>query len=145
MCKTQILVAESSRAKLFLAETPTAALIELEDFVQPEGRLHEGDLVSDEPGSDGGSTGQGRHVIDDRTTASQMAQISFARQLAERLETGRNTHEFDPLVLVAPPEFLGRLRDELGATLNKLVVEEINKNLVHDSSDVIRSYVSVLR
>ncbi len=145
MSKTLILVAEGSRAKLYAAVSPTAALTELEDFNLPEGRMHEGDLVSDKPGSDGGVVGQGRHVIDNRTSATEVAHAAFAKTLVERLEGGRNAREFDQLVMMAPPAFLGLLRGELSPELSKMVVEEIDKNLVLHSPDEVRMHTSVLR
>jgi protein required for attachment to host cells len=145
MSKTFILVAEGSRAKLYAATSPTAALTELEDFILPEGRMHEGDLVSDQPGSDGGAIGQGRHVIDKRTRATDVAHAAFAKSLVERLERGRNTSEFDQLVMIAPPAFLGLLRSELSPGLSRMVAEEIDKNLVLLSPDEVRMHTSVLR
>ena len=82
MSRTWILVAESSRAKLYAANGNLAPLSELEDLVHPAGRMHEGDLVADRAGSDGGSIGQGRHVIDDKTSAREQEKLEFARQLA---------------------------------------------------------------
>ena len=145
MSKTFILVAESSRAKLYVAVSATAALTELEDFIHPEGRMHEGDLVSDKPGSDGGAVGQSRHVIDNRTNATQAAHAAFAKTLVERLEKGRVESEFDQLVIMAPPAFLGLVRGEMSRGLIRMVVEEVNKNLVLRSPDEVRMHSSVLR
>ena len=52
-----VLVAESSRAKLYSAENRPASLVEIGDFVHPESRLHEGELVAEQSGSDGGRGG----------------------------------------------------------------------------------------
>ena len=145
MSKTAILVAEGSRARLYAADSPTAVLTELEDFIQPQGRMHEGDLVSDQPGSDGGVVGQGRHVLDNQTSATEAVHAAFAKQLAERLEKGRKRREFEQLVVMAPPAFLGLLRGELGPELSKMVVEEVAKNLVQHSPDEVRRHTSVLR
>jgi hypothetical protein len=72
MSRIWVLVAESSRAKLFSAENRKAPLVEIGDFAHPEARLHEGDLVSDQSGSDGGSVGQGRHVLDNKTNRASV-------------------------------------------------------------------------
>lgn len=143
MSRTWILVAESSRAKLYAAEGNLAPLSELEDLVHPAGRMHEGDLVSDRAGNDGGSMGQGRHVIDDKTSAREQEKLEFARQLAERLDAGCNDGSFDRLVLVAPPAFLGLLRDKLSKKVMDRVYKQIDKNLVQKPAEVVREHVSV--
>ena len=48
--KSWVLVADSSRGRIFSAETPTSALKEIESISHPEGRLHDQLMVSDLPG-----------------------------------------------------------------------------------------------
>ncbi len=102
-----VLAAESSRAKLYSAENRKAPLLEIGDFVHPESRLHEGDLVADQSGSDGGSVGQGRHVLDNKTNARDAERAEFAGMLADRLEAARKEDVFNRVVLIAPPLSLG--------------------------------------
>ncbi|MCW8855424.1 MAG: host attachment protein, partial [Gammaproteobacteria bacterium] len=52
MSTTWVVVADSSRARIFTAETSTSALQEIETLAHPEGRLHEQALSSDLPGKD---------------------------------------------------------------------------------------------
>ncbi len=141
MSHTWFLVADSSRAKLYDVEKRTAPFVEIEDFIHPEGRLHEGDLVSDRPGSDGGSVGQGRRVFDDQTSAREQEDIRFAATLAERLEKARNDGNLQRLVLVAPPAFLGLLRDKLSKEVMSHVSKQIDKNLVQQPPEVLRDYL----
>lgn len=141
MQRTWILVAESSRAKFYSAESLTAPISEFESLVCPNGRLHEGDLVSDSPGSDGGSVGQGRHVIDDKVTARDQEHIDFAKQLATKLNTARKKGKFDRLVLVASPAFLGLLRDNVSKEVSAMVFRQVDKNLVQQSAEVLRKYL----
>ena len=47
-----VVVADSSRARVFTADKPAGPLNEIETLNNPEGRLHEGDLVSDRGGRD---------------------------------------------------------------------------------------------
>ena len=143
MSRTWILVAESSRAKLYAGNGNLAPLSELEDLVHPAGRMHEGDLVSDRAGNDGGSIGQGRHIMDDKTSAREQEKVEFARQLAERLDVGCNDGCFDRLELVAPPTFLGLLRDKLSKKVMERVYKQIDKNLVQKPAEVVREHVSV--
>lgn len=143
MSRTWILVAESSRAKLYASDGTLAPLSELEDLVHPAGRMHEGDLVSDRAGNDGGSVGQGRHVMDDKITAREHEKIEFARQLAERLDVGCNSGSFERLVLIAPPAFLGLLRDKLSKKVMERVYKQIDKNLVQKPAEVVREHIAM--
>ncbi|MGW8309785.1 MAG: host attachment protein [Thiogranum sp.] len=141
MQKTWVLVAESSRAKLYTVAGRLAPITEIDAMVHPESRMHEGDLVSDSSGSDGGSLGQGRHVIDNRSSAKETASIEFARTLANRLDRGRNNGDYDRLVLVAPPEFLGHLRSNLSKEVMSKVARQVDKNLVQRPAEVLRNYL----
>jgi protein required for attachment to host cells len=127
-----------------LADTPKAVLREVEDFTSPEGRMHEGDLVSDRPGSGRGAVGQGLRVFDQPTTAQDEARTTFARRLVERLEQERKEGVFDQFVLVAPAAMLGKLRAELKAPLAKALVQTLDKNLVQHTPDEVRAQIDVL-
>jgi protein required for attachment to host cells len=141
MRKTWVLVAESSRAKLYTVNGRLAPITEIEALVHPESRMHEGDLVSDSAGSDGGSVGQGRHVIDSKNTARDHESLEFARTLASRLDSARNNGDFDNLVLIAPPEFLGHLRGNLSKEVLSMVSRQVDKNLVQKPAEVLRNYL----
>lgn len=49
---TWILVADNCRARIFVAEKAAGPITEIRTLASPEGRLHEGDLVSDKGGRD---------------------------------------------------------------------------------------------
>jgi protein required for attachment to host cells len=141
MSNLWVLVAESSRAKLYSAESRNAALEEIEAFVHSGSRLHEGDLVSDQAGSDGGSVGQGRHVLDRKTSARDTERTEFAKSLARHIEAARKEKAFDRLVLIAPPSFLGLLREHLSDEVMERVIEQIDKNLVQQPASAVREHL----
>ena len=128
MNRRLLLVAESARARLY--EMRGGAVRELEDLVHPEGRLHARDLVSDSPGRAFDSAGQGRHSMEPHTETTRTEAAAFARELAHRLEAARAQGEVDAIGLVAPPRFLGLLRDSLDVSTRRLVDVEIDKNLL---------------
>ena len=141
MSKTWVLVAESSRAKVYKVNGRLSPITEIGAMVHPECRMHEGDLVSDSAGSDGGSVGQGRHVIDSKVSAKDHESQAFARELAGYLENARTSGNFDSLVLVAPPAFLGNLRSILSKEVMSMVSRQVDKNLVQKSPEVLRNYL----
>ena len=141
MANTWVLVAESSRAKFYTAKNRADPITEIEVLVHPEGRLHEGDLVSDSAGSDGGSVGQGRHIMNDKTSAKELEACSFAKLLADRLDSARIKGKFSKLVLVAPPAFLGLLRENLSKEVMAMVSNQVHKNLVQKPAETVREYL----
>jgi len=141
MPKNWVLVANSSQAKIYAGKGQKGSLTEIENFDHPNGRLHEGDLVSDSAGSDGGSTGQGRHVLDDETNARQQEAITFAKDLASHLDEERKKDGFRRLVVIAPPTFLGLLRKNLNSDVMNMVSQQIDKNFINKSAEEIRQYL----
>ena len=135
---TWVVVADSSRGKIFVQDTHSSELLEQVDLVHPSARLRGVDLSSDRSGRHSGAFGQGSHLFDARTEAKEHEAESFAKEIAERLETGRTSGQFQKLVLMAPPKFLGELREQLGDEVRKLVVDEIAKDLVTHSAEEVR-------
>src|SRR5688572_9275998 len=65
-----------------------------------------------------------------RTPGRGRAQRAHFRQAGRALlDRARNEHRYDQLVLVAPPKFLGALRKELHKEVEKLVTDELPKDL----------------
>lgn len=141
MPKTWVVVAESSRAKIFTVDNPRGPLRELESLDHPESRAAGQDLASDRPGRAFDRAGEGRHAMGQPVDPREQEVIRFAKQLAERLEAGRVNGDVERIYLIAAPQFLGELRQNLANGTAQLVVQEIDKNLVrHDPAD-IRSHL----
>lgn len=147
MSKTMILVAEGSRARLYLSKSPTKPWMEIEDLIEPKGRMHEGDLVTDDKGSDPGTPGgegHARHVLEDKVAPAQAVQQAFAHELCADLERRRLAGEYDRVILVAAPAFLGMVRKCLSPEVAKMVVEELAKDLVMEDAEGIRARLETL-
>ncbi|MFO1434184.1 MAG: host attachment protein [Candidatus Competibacteraceae bacterium] len=139
---TWVVVADSSRARIFKAETALGPLQELAALAHPEARLHAQDLTSDLPGRSFDSSGQGgRHAMEQNLDPKENEALKFARQIAEYLEDGQNENRFAKLVLVAAPKFLGHLRQSMSDRVAALVSQEIDKNLVQQTVEDIRRHL----
>ena len=126
---TWVLVADSARARLFSWDAPRGPLGELEDAINPEGRLKESALASDRPGVTYSSGGhQSGHRMQ-AATATGAATDVFARSLAARLKRGLEEKQCQRIVLVAPPAFLGLLRGRLDRQTSKAVVATVDNDL----------------
>ena len=141
MKKTWILVAESSRARIFSADSASSPLVEIETLAHPEGREHEQDMTSDLPGRDSNKTGAGRHAFGDETEPKQQEAIDFAKRIASELELARTEGQLKQLIIVAAPAFLGTLRNQLNEQVKKIVTFELDKNLSQHSPEDIRQHL----
>jgi len=132
-----ILVADTSRARIFQAEKAASPIEEIRTLAFPEARLHEGDLTTDRGGR-GHDPGPGSHGIDGDSGAKQDNAERFAGLVCETLESARLAGAFTRLYVIAAPAFLGLLRKQLSAPLRQLVASEIDKNLTAQSPEAIR-------
>jgi len=139
-----VVVANSSKAKVLLAEDARSPLIESEDFAHPQSRLREQDLVSDGPGSAADSGGYGRHSMGHEQEARQREAETFARELMAEVDRLRQTAGLHRIYLVAPPKFLGLLRASISKQCQELLRGEVNKDLVVQDNADIRAHLPKL-
>jgi protein required for attachment to host cells len=137
---TWILVADTTRARIFTAEAPSAPLEELEDLSHTEGRLHDREITSDLPGKVK-SFGGGGHAFEQPTDPKKHEIDNFAHQIAQHLEKAYNTNRFEQLIIVAAPSFLGLLRSHLPEQIKKRVRFELDKELTLLSAADIRQHL----
>lgn len=125
MAITWIVTADSARARVLQVADREKRLAEIEDLLNPDGKLHEGDLVTDtvEPSD------AHEHSVD-----------LFSKRVGEYLEKARSQHRYDKLYLIAPPKFLGRLRKQLGKEVEKLVCDELDKDLYRANARELERY-----
>lgn len=110
-------------------------------MVHEEGRMTGRDELSDRQGGIAGGHGEGDHTFEAPTDLKQHEAEVFARQIEEKLEYGRVNHEYQKLILIAPPFFLGVLRQILSENLQDLVSSSLDKNLVDENEKQIRQYI----
>ena len=127
MTTTWIIAADSSRARILQVTDRDEHLEEIEDLLNPEGRVHDRELISDAHPRFHGARGPGSDR--EELSAADHATELFAKRVADYLDKARNAQRYDRLHLVAAPKFLGRLRKELGKEVQKLVTEELPKDL----------------
>lgn len=147
---TWIVAADSSRAR-FLQVAGREWLVEIENLVNPEGRMDDRELTTGahprfsghgglgKPGA-GATSGPGS---DRQETSAQQHEVEvFAKQIGDYLDKARTQHRYDELVVVAPPKFLGTLRKKLGKEVEKLVVEELDKDLSWFNARELERYLT---
>jgi len=130
MTTTWIIAADSSRARILQVTDREKALAEIDDLLNPEGRVDDRQLTTDAHARFHGGGGGSAPASDlDETSAAEHATELFAKRVGDYLDKARTAHKYDRLHLVAPPRFLGQLRKELGKEVQKLVTDELPKDL----------------
>ena len=133
--KCWIIVADGTRARILANEGPGSGLRDISnmDFVSDNRKSR--DIVSDRPGRSEGGT-RDRHAIEPRVDSHQYEKQRFAKEMAKRINDACLRGEFDSLILVAPPQTLGELRNALDkSALSKVSVEldkDLTKVAIHD-------------
>jgi protein required for attachment to host cells len=128
--KLWILIADEGRARVFASAGRGRDLSEVQGFVHPAGRLDDRDLVSDRPGrTRTGLAGRAVTAMSPHTDPKRVEAERFAAGLATSLGRARERKEFEGLVLVAPPRFLGLLRDRLDGQTRQTVLACQHKDL----------------
>ena len=135
MATTWILVAHEAGARLFENHGPGKGLELVEEVEHPAGRERDGDIDSDRPGrSFRKNSGDPRRAAMSRSEGPHDRAVgAFARDLAGKLQQGRVRSQFDRVVLVAPPRFLGLLRAALDGPTAQIVVGSLHKDLAHSN------------
>ncbi len=115
--RTCVLVADASRARLYLRNDGSTKLQLAKEFDHPASRAKTMDLMADRPGRTlaSGHLTTTRSSTEYRTGPKQVEAEKFARGLSRRLVAMFDAHEFDDVVIAAPPKFLGLLRSALGS------------------------------
>ena len=125
---TWILIADTAQARLFATDHGYGGPWRLvRAFSHPRGAAKASELVSDRPGRVQQSIADGsRSRADPRTTPHEVEAEHFARTLADALERGRG--QYARLVLVAPPHFLGLLRQVVSEMVGNAVAVSVDRN-----------------
>lgn len=134
-----IVVADAARARIFHWAGRERTLDQIYQLDHPQTELHEGDLRTGGKGEVIQSSSSVTFQSGPNITTTEKHAQDFAKELAEFLRKKRNRDEFNGLVLVAAPRFLGRLRENLDSDTSQMVEREIDKNWAqHDRRKIVK-------
>jgi protein required for attachment to host cells len=148
--RVRIFVADQAQARLYDAAGRNAPLHQVACLVDPAARLHDRDFNSDRPGrvfnhasTPGARRGATpRHAVGgaDREPRKHEAEL-FARRIAKELMREHDGRNFERVVVMAAPAFLGKLRRAFPASLRSVVTAEIAVDLVHQGEEAVKSHL----
>jgi protein required for attachment to host cells len=127
-----VLVCDAARARLFEIRDGAPAWQAVATFDHAESRQKSSDLAGDHLGqrsSEGSSVHHG--ALAPAASPQEIQKTHFGHSLATVLDQGMRARRFHRWVLVAPPHFLGMLKNELTPELQKHLLATVDKNLVH--------------
>lgn len=126
---TWFVVADRSQAQLFEVEGTKLKpkLKSLGTIEHPAGRRAEARR-------NGASSSSGmRDLLAETNGVQEEQDRKFVRQLIDRLTQAQNQKQFGRLVIAAPADFVGRLRELSARSLSKSVVREIIGDYTNDT------------
>jgi protein required for attachment to host cells len=147
--RVRIVVADQSEARFYDTESLDTRIELAGKLTDPKAHLHDRDLVSDRPGRvfdhaklDSGRRGAvAHHATGGERSPRKHEAIVFARRVATELEAATREGRIDRIVLMAAPSFLGLLREALPQSVQKAIVAEVHKDLVHQSDGIVQEHL----
>jgi protein required for attachment to host cells len=141
MVGTWVVVADRARARFFRIESPKGPLTEVDELTDPTGRLPGRELETDGAGRAFDSAGRGRHAMEKPTSLKTQQAHRFAVAVGRHLDDACHRGDFDTLLIVAAPAFLGQLRAQLSPDTAKRVSREFDKDLTSFEPADIRAHL----
>lgn len=140
-----VALAERSSARFFELENHDVdSITELPGLSNPDGRLHEGDIIVGSLGSS--SHGNSLHTMTTEKSATETVALRFANDVSEMIRRARLDGCYDHAVVIAGPSFLGMIREKLSSEEEKFVKHTVSKNIAPEDDDAMKKHlVSLLQ
>jgi protein required for attachment to host cells len=144
MERTWIVVCDASRARFFMTRGYSEEWVKFEEIEHPASRVKSIGLVSDRPGRQLQSQGAHKKAgMEPRTNPHDVEEMRFAHSIAETLDLAHAHDAFDRLIIVAPPVFLGRLRQAMSDRVRKSVYATLDRDYTHLDEDELHERIAV--
>jgi protein required for attachment to host cells len=142
--RTWVLMADGARARLVSAEGHgrTLHVVEKSEFEADHRPNRE--LRRDKPTRVYESHGDTRHGVEPKKDPHRELKRSFAHEIAGALDVNLSQHNFDRLILVAPPVALGDLRKALSEAVKATIVAEVAMDLTKVPNSEIPGHIEGL-
>ncbi len=136
-----VIVANATHAQVYLSpDLSLRELIPVQEFTNVEGRMHNRDARNFNYGRVQSRSYSRTKGLRPKSTPHDVIRMTFARTLAEYLERGRVNNDFEKLMIVATPKFLGEIRNGLTKQTKTMLWNEIPKELGMDTQKELIEY-----
>jgi protein required for attachment to host cells len=131
MASTWVVLADEGHARILERTQDGGALAPVKELDDPAAHAHNADFRHDAYGRRaGGAQPAGNATASAGEEKLDHEAALFARRVAQELLSAYQGKRFDELRIAAAPKFLGRLRKELDAQVQKCVTQELDKDLL---------------
>lgn len=134
-----VVVADEFQAIFYAREKRYSPLQPVSSLQNDIAREKSGDLVADRGGRSFDSQGQGRHAMGgEKDGPKEQSYRAFAKEIGARTRAAKSQGQFDRLIVVAAPRFLGVLRPAL-ATAGVEAERTLDKEVTGKDAEFIRN------
>lgn len=139
-----VVVANRVEARVFHQGRPRNKLKLLKTFLNPDGRLHKRELDADRPGTAAGRIGRSvlRPYKLEKGDSHEQTAVKFAKKIANYIKKERQNKNFDEVVVIAEPKFMGQLRLAFDRSTTAMIGDWIKKDLHQADDEQILDHLS---
>lgn len=138
-----IMVANSNDCRIYEYDHHKQYLALVDEINHPENKLKVHDLTTDHPGHYR-SCGTHHGSFEPEHSPLDFNIDEFAREMAVRLNKGRNDHSFDDITLLMSSKMEGLLAKHLNKPTKECIKAIIQKNLMFLSEHELKQYLNKL-
>lgn len=147
--KTWVAVVNRCEARLFEVDDtkqknnvrPKNKLKLVKKIENPRGRLRNGEIDADRPGFSRNSFAYSGTRLSKSQEPTQRVAEMFAKNISEELDKALNDHQYDDLILVVEPHFLGMVRTELSKKTAGTISTTLHKDLVNVPDHQLQDFI----
>ncbi len=125
-----VVIADGEHARVVKPTAAKGQFTTVVSFDSISAHQRSSDMGTDRPGKVHESATTTRRAITPRSDPHANAKLHFIKEVADYIDKHAERHEFDQLVLCAPPHALHDLREALGKGANAMVIGSLNKDFV---------------
>lgn len=130
----------SNKCRIYHYDNHPIRLTLLKEISHPENKLKSGELTSDRPGHyKAGKSARGAYSP--HMEAKENEIDAFSREVARELNQERVSHDYDELILIAPPHMIGLLYQHLNKNVKDLIVNSIKKDLLRATDKELLNFL----
>lgn len=130
--KIRVVVANASTAKYYETSKAGKKLDFVKEYTHPQSREKGIDLVTD------------RSYFYNKLQPKEVEADRFAKQLADDLKHSKDIHQYEYLVMIAPPHFHGLLNKHCSNQVRLRIIHNIEKDYTKTPAKKLKSMLSEL-
>lgn len=135
-----IIIASASQVHFYSTKKVGGNMHYIESMDHPQSREKREDMVTDRPGM-GHNYGAGYGSLPASSDPKEVENERFAKEVSHHLRDHALKDHFDRLVIVAPPQFMGKLLNHADSHWHDKIYLRIEKDYVHVPEHELPNYL----